>query len=253
MTIRAMIVDDEPLARRRIRRLLRGSPDVVVTGEFGNGRDALAALSETPADLLFLDVQMPELGGLELIARLPAERAPVIIFTTAYDEYAVSAFEVHAVDYLLKPFARPRFEQALERARARLGPRAPADARSLTELLAELRQREEPGRLLSREGGRIRVLPLDDVEWIEADGNYARAHVGTASHPLREGIGDLAARMDARRFPRVHRSAIVNVAHVVEIQPWFRGDFVLILRSGARVTLSRTHRLQLEEALGRRL
>jgi two-component system, LytTR family, response regulator len=259
VTIRALIVDDEPLARRKIRRLLRAAPDVVVAGECGTGPDAVAAIRALAPDLVFLDVQMPGLDGFGVLDALPPGRAPAVVFTTAYDEYAVRAFEVRALDYLVKPFARARFEEALRRARAALHDRpagaAGADPRVaalLEELRAELRaERARPERLVAREDGRIRLVPLADVAWIEAAGNHARVHTaGGGTHLLRESMAALEARLDPRRFVRVHRSAIVSVAHVRELQPWFRGDLVVLLRDGTRLTLSRTHRERLREALG---
>jgi two-component system, LytTR family, response regulator len=255
--IRALIVDDEPLARRKIRRLLRGAPDVVVAGECGDGAAAAAMVRELAPDLVFLDVQMPGLDGFAVLDALPPTRAPALVFTTAYDEYAARAFEVRALDYLVKPFSRARFDEALRRARealARPGGTGTAPDRRLAALLEELHaERARPERLLVKEDGRTRLVPVDDIDRIEAAGNYVRVHAGGASHLLRESMAALEPKLDPRRFVRVHRSAIVNVARIREIQPWFRGDLVLILRDGARVTLSRTYRERLREVLGQAL
>jgi two-component system, LytTR family, response regulator len=254
--IRALVVDDEPLARRKIRRLLRGVPDVVVAGECGDGAAAAAMLRDVAPDLVFLDVQMPGLDGFAVLDALPAGRAPAVVFTTAYDEYAARAFEVRALDYLVKPFSRARFDEALRRARealARAGGGAGGavpDPR-LAALLEELRaERARPERLVVKEDGRVRLVAVDDVDRVEAAGNYVRVHAGGASHLVRESMAALEPRLDPRRFVRVHRSTIVNVARIREIQPWFRGDLVLILRDGARVTLSRTYRERLRAVLG---
>jgi two-component system LytT family response regulator len=252
LAIRALIVDDEPLARRKIRRLLRAAPDVTVVGECGSGPAAVAAVRDLSPNLIFLDVQMPGLDGFDVLSSCAPAHTPAVIFTTAYDEYAVRAFEIRAVDYLVKPFARARFEEALGRVRAGLDRATVGPDTRLTSLLEELRlARARPSHLLAKDDGRTRLLSTDDIEWIEAAGNYVRVHSrGGASHLVRESMATLEARLDPRRFVRVHRSTIVSVACVREIQPWFRGDQVLILRDGTRVAMSRSYRDRLREAVG---
>jgi two-component system LytT family response regulator len=185
---------------------------------------------------------MPGLDGFDVLAALPSTQAPAVIFTTAYDEYAVRAFDVNAVDYLLKPFARDRFLAALRRARAAIDGRASVDPRLSVMLEALWAARVRPDRLLVKDAGRIYFVRLDEVDWIEAAGNYARVHAGSSAHLVRETMASLGARLDPRRFVRIHRSAIVNVDRIREIQPWFRGDHIVILRDGRRLTLSRTYR-----------
>jgi two-component system LytT family response regulator len=228
--IRALIVDDEPLARRRVRALLAGEPDIEIAGEHGDGVSALAALERGGCDLLFLDVQMPELDGFELLARLDLSRLPEIIFVTAHDEHALRAFEVHALDYLLKPFRRDRFAEAVRRARARLGERRPT-------------------RLAVRDGACVTMVAVADVDWLEAEGNYVALHAGGAEHLLRETLAALEARLDPARFVRVHRSAIVNLERVAQLLPHGKNDAVAVLCDGTRVTVSRTYRARLQEAL----
>ena len=243
--IRALIVDDEPLARRRVRSLLAVEPDIEIAGEHGDGRSALAAIARGVADLVFLDVQMPELDGFQLLAQLDRARLPEVIFVTAHDEHALRAFEVHALDYLLKPFRRDRFAEAVRRARARL---AQPDRDRLAALLADL-ERRRPARLTVRDGARVTLVPVDELDWLAAEGNYVVLHAGGAEHLLRETLAALEARLDPARFVRVHRSAIVNLDRVTQLVPHGKNDAVAILRGGTRVPVSRTYRPRLEAAL----
>jgi two-component system LytT family response regulator len=250
MTITALIVDDEPLARRRIRRFLRNHPDIAVGGECGDGEEALAALRETPADLLFLDVQMPDLDGFALLKAARSRRPPVVIFTTAFDDYAVRAFEVNALDYLVKPFSRARFDESVARARASLAGGGDTRLDARLETAMDQLARRPLTRLVVKRDGRSLFVDVDDVTWIEADRNQVVLHTDRAVFPYGESISHLESRLDPSRFARIHRSTIVNVERIVEMQPWFRGDAVLILRDGTRLTMSRTHRPRLAALLG---
>jgi len=239
--IRAAIVDDEALARERIRTLLKERPEIDVVAECSGGRDALEALADHPPDLLFLDVQMPDLNGFEVLDSL--ERLPAVVFVTAYDEYALRAFDVHALDYLLKPIDPERFQRAVDHVVAALKKPQPdgLDSR-LTALLGELRSRASPlDRLVVKSDGRLLLLRPGEIDWIEADGKYARLHVGKESHTVRQPLRELAERLKARGFVRVHRSAIVNVDRIRELQSWFHGEYVVILRDGTRLTSSAAH------------
>jgi two-component system, LytTR family, response regulator len=245
--LRVLVVDDEPLARDLLRLLLREDPEVVVVGEC-SGVDGAAAVARTRPDIAFLDVQMPEVDGFDLLEQLGPERPPAIVFVTAYDRHAVRAFEVHAVDYLLKPLDDARFAEALGRAkaRARQGRRGEADA-SLAALMRD--HTRYARRFLVRTREATVVVEAGEIDWIEAADYYASLHVGGKTHLLRETMADLARRLDPERFFRVHRSAIVNLARVREIHPLFRGDGELVLGSGARVRVSRTRRRELERLL----
>jgi two-component system LytT family response regulator len=245
--IRTLIVDDEPLSRRRLKDLLTDEPEFTLVGECANGLEAVAALQDNPCDLVFLDVQMPGLDGLEVARRLASGSGPAVIFVTAYDCYALPAFEVHAVDYLLKPFDRERFQKALVWARATIRrDQGAAPAELPTDTLATLRGGRKPvERLTIKASGRIYFLKTEDIDWVEAAGNYLRLHVGTETHLLRETMNNLEARLDPERFWRVHRSTIVNVDRIRELQPLFHGDYVLFLNDGTELTLSRTYRRSL--------
>lgn len=258
MTLSVLIVDDEALARRRLRRLLAREADVEIVAESRNGREALADIQAHAPDLVFLDVQMPELDGFGVLESLPAERMPAIIFVTAYDSYAVRAFEVAALDYLLKPFPESRFRAAFQRARVALsesGGGAGANARVLAlleRLTANGRRTSGAGylqRILVRGNGRVTFVRTADVDWIEAAGNYVRLHVGGDAMLVRTTLAAIAERLDPTEFARVHRSTIVNLDRVREMQPWFSGDSILILRDGSKLRVSRTHREQLERQL----
>ena len=254
MKIRALIVDDEPLARERIRTLLRKEPDIEVADECGDGMRAIAAIAKLRPDLVFLDVQMPESSGFDVVEAIGAERMPAVIFVTAYDKYALRAFDVHALDYLLKPFDRARFREALERARTQIRHEQSGEInRRLLALLKDVRpegQRRE--RLVVRDGGRILFLRTDEIDWIEAAGNYLKLHAGRHAHMMRETMAAIEAQLDPARFVRVHRSTIVNLDRVREMQPGPHGDSALVLRDGTRLTLSRTCRARFENALAGR-
>jgi two-component system, LytTR family, response regulator len=247
---RALIVDDEPISRRRLRRLLLLEPDCEIAAECENGREAVAALEREPVDILFLDVQMPEMDGFQVVHAL-ARSHPLIIFTSAYDEYALKAFEVHAFDYLLKPFDRRRFRESVQRARMQIAQARPAisDDRILTLFEAFAHARNTPDRIAVRSNGRVIFLRLGEIEWVEAADNYVCLHCGRETHILRETMSDLEARLDPSRFIRVHRSAIVNLECIKELQPWFRGDYKVVLNDGTELTLTKNHREKLESRL----
>lgn len=254
MKMRVLIVDDEPPARRRIRTLLRGARDVEIAGECGDGKSALAAITGKRPDVVFLDVQMPELDGFGVLERLSAAEMPVVIFVTAYDQYALKAFEAHALDYLLKPFARARFEKALERARLEVARRGSGDfARRVVELLREQSGRRAAERIVVKTGGRVFFVPVEEIDWIEAEGNYVRIHTGGESHMIRETMAGMEGRLDAARFLRIHRSTLVNIERVKELQPWSHGDYAVVLRDGTKLMLSRTYKGKVEERLGQEL
>ncbi len=255
MRIRTLIVDDEPLGRERIRSLLEGDPEIEIAGECGSGLEALEAIEQAKPDLVFLDVQMPEMDGFEVLSALESEQMPVVIFVTAYDKYAVRAFEVHALDYLLKSFDRDRFEAALRRAKSEIAQRQGTriDPR-LTALLDDLqRQKKILIRLVVRSGGRISFLRAEEIDWIEAADNYALLHAGRDKHLVRETMSSLADRLDPEKFQRIHRSTIVNLDRVRELEPLFHGDYLVRLRDGTELTLSRNYREKLERPLGRPL
>ena len=251
MTLRALIVDDEPLARQRIRQLLQKSVDVEVVGECANGVEAVQAIEDLGPDLVFLDIQMPELDGFGVIEAVGADRMPATLFITAYDQHALRAFEVHALDYLLKPFDAARFHAALARARrwCARGTGGAQEARpDLEALMAGLRK-ERPwlDRVLVKQGDRHLLVRVAAVQWIEAEDNYVRLHVEGTSHLLRQTMAGLLERLDPRLFRRIHRSAIVNLDFIREFQPWTSGDQLVIMRDGTRLTLSRTYRDQVGE------
>ena len=239
--LRAMVVDDEPLARDAIRLLLARDPEIEVAADCG-GVEAVPLIERSPPDILFLDVQMPEVDGFDVVEAVGAGTVPAIVFVTAHDRYALRAFDVHAIDYLLKPFDDARFARALARAKER------ALAGRPDERLAALLRRRSPHlrRFLVRKRDRVLVVAAEDVDWIEAADYYASLHVGEATHLLRETLAELEQRLDPERFVRVHRSAIVNVARVREIHPLFHGDCALVLSGGTRVKLSRARRGEFE-------
>lgn len=259
--IRVLIADDEPLGRRRLVRFLRAEPDADLVAECGGGDEAARALEREPVDLAFLDVQMPDLDAFGVIARVGAARMPPVVFVTAYDAYALRAFEVHALDYLLKPATAERFREAFARAREHLDRANAAQVgRRLQAMLAQVLTGPAPGavgaapparpryvdRLPVKCDGRVYFVRADEVDWVEADGNHVRLHVGAATHSIREPIGALEQALRPDRFARIHRSTIVNVDRIRELQPWFAGDYLVILRDGTQLKLSRTYREQLQ-------
>jgi two-component system LytT family response regulator len=251
--IRVLLVDDEPLAREMLREMLEDDPDVRIIGESCNGREALEAIRAEMPDLIFLDVQMPEVGGFEVLASLGKEKLPYIIFVTAYDKYAVRAFEVQALDYLLKPFDKERFDVSWQRAKAQL--LRDRDGGTDERILALLQELKAGNRYLERlvikAAGRIYFLDIGEIDWIEAEGNYVSVHSAKKSHLLRETISSLELQLDPKKFVRIHRSSIVRLDFIQELQPWFHGEYRVILNDGTQLTLSRNHRDKLQEALGK--
>lgn len=258
-TIRAMIVDDEPLARHGIKQLLVPHKDVEVTAEARNGKEALRVLRSGPSvDLLFLDVQMPELDGFAVLRQLDAEKLPAVIFVTAFDTFAVRAFEAHALDYLVKPVHEARFENALQRVRdGLLSKQALETSRKLSHLLKTnalsapepLAQTDLAQRLVVVSNGGHLIIDVSEVEWIEAEDYYAAIHIGRTRHLIRESLTSLEARLDPSQFVRIHRSALVNLAHVREIKSPMLGMTSLILRDGTQLPLSRRRRAQAAAAV----
>jgi two-component system, LytTR family, response regulator len=249
MTIRTLIVDDEPLARDRVRRFLRDEAEIEIIGECGNGNEAVDVITREKPDLVFLDIQMPEKNGFEVIKGLSTKRLPTIIFVTAYDQYALQAFDVHALDYLLKPFNRERIKRAVARAREhiehkRLGK---LDER-LVSLISDLRgERKYLDRLVVKAVGRVFFLKTDEIDWIEAAGNYVKLHVGRESHMIRETMNGIEAKLDPSQFLRIHRSTVVNIDRIKELHPMFSGDYAVILRNGTELALSRNYRERFTE------
>ncbi|HYS00429.1 MAG TPA: LytTR family DNA-binding domain-containing protein [Gemmatimonadales bacterium] len=253
--IRTLIVDDEPAARDGIRQLLSGDPDILVAGECADGLEATAAIRATAPDLVFLDVQMPELDGFGVLREVGVESPPAFVFVTAYDQYALRAFEVHAIDYLLKPFTDERFRESLQRAKQQV---RQGELVGLSRKLAALLDSYGAGarpqyleRLVVKSGGKVTLLRVADIEWIDSEGDYVRIHVGKAWHLLRETMKNLETQLDPERFVRIHRSTIVNLERIKELQPFFRGEYVVVLQSGITLKLSRGYRDHLEARLGR--
>ncbi len=239
--IRTLIADDEPLARERIRTLLQTEPDIEIVGECANGTEAVVALKQNLADLLFLDVQMPGIGGFEVLRALDQDRLPLVIFVTAYDQHALKAFEVHAVDYLLKPFKQARFRQTVQRARELLANR---NAAALTgNLLALLGQSktlpERLSRIPVRNGDRVVFVKTSQIDYMESAGNYVVLHAGKESHVLRETLTALEQKLDPKQFLRISRSSLVNVDQIKELQPLFKGEYAILLHNGKQLTMTR--------------
>ena len=251
--IRVLIADDEPLARGVLREMLQPDPEVVIVGECANGKEAVEAIKELNPDLLFLDVQMPEMGGFEVLNALDEGQAPHLVFVTAYDQYAVRAFEVHALDYILKPFDRERFDVSWQRAKAQvLRERNGGVEQKILSLLEDLKAGTKYlERLVIKSSGRIYFLETNEIDWIQAEGNYVSVHTGKKSHLLRETITSLESQLDPKKFLRIHRSAIVRIDRIKELQPWFHGEYHIVLNDGTQLTLSRNYRDRLQEALGK--
>jgi two-component system LytT family response regulator len=250
--LRAVVVDDEPLAREGLAEQLGTLAGVAVVATFADAPAALAGLDAAQADVMFVDIQMPGMSGIELVETLAGEPMPAVIFVTAYDAYAIRAFEVNALDYLLKPVALDRLAQSVERVRKRVLARDEAAERArLGALLATLPQGRAPGvgRLMVREVGQVIIVATQDVDWIEGADYYAKLHVGAKVHLLRETLASLEQRLDAARFLRVHKSAIVNLSRVTSVESAERGDAVAVLSTGAKVKVMRAHRSALETKL----
>jgi two-component system LytT family response regulator len=246
--IRALIADDEALARRRLRQFLTEVPDVEVVGECEDGRKAVALIKSTAPDLLFLDVQMPLLDGFGVIREVGAGSVPAVIFVTAFDQFALRAFDAHALDYLLKPFGRERFMQAIGRARRQIGD---ANVRvRLDALIGELSERPRyAARLAVKARGRTVFLQTDEIDWVGAADNYLELHAGPNSYVVRETLSQLQSKLDPQKFVRIHRSTLVNVERIKEMHPLFAGDQVVLLHDGTKLQVSRTHRQRLMSLL----
>ncbi|MCG8457286.1 MAG: LytTR family DNA-binding domain-containing protein [Holophagales bacterium] len=256
MPIRTILIDDEPLAREKLRTFLKDEPDIEILTECRDGKEAVETVDAARPDLIFLDVQMPELDGFEVLDNLEPESMPTVIFTTAYDQYALKAFEVHAVDYLLKPFDRNRFSEALARARKEVERSQLGDVKQ--QLLALLREVGEkrpqyPARIVVKSSGKVVFLKVEDLDWVDAAGNYVKLHVGGESHLLRETMTGLEKRLDPSQFIRIHRSTIVNIERIKELQQQFHGDYLVVLEAGQRLTLSRSYREKIQQLLDRAL
>jgi two-component system, LytTR family, response regulator len=243
--LRAVIVDDEELARGFLRELLSAHSEIEIAAECANGFEAVKAASDLSPDLLFLDVQMPKLDGFEVLELI--DPGPAVIFVTAYDQYAMRAFDAHAVDYLLKPFTAERFERALERAKTRLGERSlPAPA-----VAAEARPpAERPERIVVKDGPRVHVIPLDKLDYVEAQDDYVALHSAGKTYLKQQPIASLETSLDPTRFIRIHRSAIVNLERVARIEPYGKESRIAILQDGARLPISRSGYARLMEAMG---
>ena len=255
MKIRVLIVDDEPLARDRVRSLLQGLPDIECLGECADGVSAVAAIRKDAPDIVLLDVQMPELDGFGVISQLSGGKMPAVIFVTAYDRFALKAFEVHAVDYLLKPFDKDRFITALSRAIDQVKRQQAGELNQrLTAFLSDVRPEPKPkqmDRIAVKSSGRVVFVKVDDIDWVEAADNYVSLHVGADSHLHRETMSSLEGQLPSDKFMRISRSTIVNVDRIKELQPLFHGEYTVILRTGAKLTLSRSYREKLDQLMGR--
>jgi two-component system, LytTR family, response regulator len=244
MKIRTLIIDDESLARDRVKRFLRDEPDIQVIGECSDGKEAIAAIKSEKPDLVFLDIQMPEKNGFEVIKSLSPEQAPTVIFVTAYDQYALQAFDVHALDYLLKPFTRERMHRAIARAREHMEHKSLGNLdERLLSLIADLKsEKKYLERLVVKSIGRVFFLKVDEIDWIEAAGNYVKLHVGRDGHLIRETMNGIETKLDPDKFLRIHRSTVVNIDRIKELHPLFSGDYAVILRNGTELALSRNYR-----------
>jgi len=247
--LRVVIVDDEPLARERIRELLKSHSEVDIVGEARNGQEAVETIKQRRPDIVFLDVQMPDIDGFEVLKAFDSDSIPLIIFVTAFDQYALRAFEFHAVDYLMKPFDRQRFAKALDRAKARLANKN-RDSTYLMNLLEDLNSRKTfRERFAVKNGETIQYVRTSDIDSIEAEGNYVRLNVASSSYLLRETLSNVESQIDPGLFVRIHRSTIVNMNRVRELQTWARGEYRVVLHGGACHTLSRGYREHFESVI----
>ncbi len=250
--MRALIVDDEPLARRRLRRMLAEIPTVEIVGDCGNGADAIQAIAGKKPELILLDIQMPEIDGFGVIRGIGVEHCPAVIFVTAYDQYALQAFEIHAIDYLLKPFDKERLRSAIAHAETLLASRAAgAPDPRLEALLKTLSAPQASARRVAiKSTGRTYFVDADDIDWIESSGNYVTLHCGSHTHLLRETMKGIEDRLGYTNFRRIHRNIIVNLSRVKELKSWFHGDYILLLKNGVELSVSRRFRHNLDDHLG---
>ena len=253
--IRVLIVDDEPLARERLQMMLDKQHDINIVGECSDGASAVKAIREDAPDLVFLDIQMPELDGFGVLEALDPEVIPTIIFVTAFDQFAIRAFEVHALDYLLKPFDRDRFLKTLQRARSHIDTKRTGGLSENIIKLLDSKGSESKylDRIAIKSAGRIQFVKISEIDWIEAAGNYVKLHVGSDSYLHRETMSGMEEKIDPESFLRIHRSTIVNIDRIKEMQPFFNGEYVVILEDETRLTLSRRNRTKLQERLNQYL
>lgn len=267
--IRALVVDDESLAREALRAMLNDDPEIEVIAECRNGKEAVTAIREQSPDVVFLDIQMPEVDGFQVIEEVGAMRMPVTIFVTAYDKHALRAFEAHALDYLLKPFDHDRFNTALQRAKTFVRQQKLGEiSESLFAMLQDLKlktgestseadnrnpksvaHKEPIDRVVIKSGGSIYFLKIEEIDWVEGAGDYLRLHSGNQTHLIRETMGNFHAKLDSQKFLRIHRSTMVNIERIKNIQPLFKGDYVITLTSGIRLKASRGYRSELQALL----
>ncbi len=247
--IRTLIVDDEELAREAIQEYLDRDAEIEVVQQCSNGKSAIAAIQKINPDLLFLDVQMPSINGFEVLASIDPANLPVTVFVTAYDKYALKAFETHAVDYLLKPFDADRFAKALAHAKTQVLSQKRGDATGqLLKLLTESSTQVE--RIAVRRKGSVRLINASDIDWVEADDNYVKLHIGKEALVYRETMTAIEKKLNPRKFVRIHRSMIVNMDRIKEMRPWFTGEYIIVLHSGRELTMSRGYRDRLTSILG---
>lgn len=247
--IRTIVVDDEPLACKRLVKLLKEDGNVDVVEVCANGKEAIEQINEKNPDLVFLDIQMPEINGFEVLQNVETEQTPVIIFVTAYDEYALKAFEVHALDYLMKPFNKERFRDSLNRAKNTITNQSKAVVEKKIENLLDYyldSEQESLSRILIKTSNRYFFLKVDDIDWIESAGNYVRIHTGKNNYLIRETMINMEKKLDSDRFFRIHRSTIINVDKVKELEQWFHGDYQVIMYNDEKLTMSRNYKELLE-------
>ncbi len=254
--IRAIIIDDEPLAREKVKLFAASEPDIEIVDLCSNGHEAIASYSKFKPNLLFLDIQMPEINGFDVLQQLPLNSLPCIIFITAYDEFALRAFEFHALDYLLKPYDRERFQKSVAYARTSLQSTVEMETtkEQINVLLNSIQQRSAKlERLIVKTNGRIIFLRIEEIDWMEAAGNYVKLHVGNESHLIRETMNGLEQQLNPQKFIRIHRSTIINIDKIKELEPYFNGDYKVILDNNIHVILSRTYRENFTKLLGKPL
>ena len=251
-TIRTVVIDDEPLARDKIKGFLTEEPDIDIVAECDNGLAAVDAIQRKAPDLVFLDVQMPEMNGFGVLKEVGPERSPAVIFVTAFDQYALQAFDVHAIDFLLKPFDRARFRTAVDRARTQIAGQQTGSLRDrLSALLEDLEDRKYLDRMVVKQSGRVYFLKVGDIDWMEASANYVKLHSGHECHTVRETMTRLEERLDPEKFMRIHRSTIVNIDRIEELRQLFHGDYAVVLKGGKNLAVSRSYRDRINQLLGK--
>ncbi len=268
-TIRALVVDDESLAREALLVMLKDDPEMEVIGECRNGKEAVTAIRQQSPDVVFLDIQMPEMDGFQVVEEIGAKRMPVTVFVTAYDKYALRAFEAHALDYLLKPFDHDRFNTALQRAKTFVQQQKLGEiSESLFAVLQDMKlktgesptdadnrkperaaQKEPIDRVVIKSSGRIYFLKIEEIDWVEGAGDYLSLHSGSQTHLIRETMGNFHAKLDSQKFLRIHRSTIVNIERIKDIEHLVKGDYIITLTSGIRLKASRGYRRELQALL----